>query len=97
MKARRQPIKSRSNRTSTIAMRTTHVEKDFLLKASELAGFSNLTNFILTAARKEAVHVLNDMHATHLSQRDWNKVVDLIENPPEPNEALKDLLAKREE
>lgn len=95
MKAPRQTPKDRTNRTSTIAMRTTDIEKDFLQKASELAGFSNLTNFILTVARREASHILNDTNTTYLSQRDWKKAADLIENPPEPNEKLKALLAKR--
>jgi len=89
-------MKAKPNRTSTIAMRTTNTEKDFLQKAAELAGFTNLTNFILTAARKEAMLVLNDTNTTFVSQRDWNKVAELLQNPPEPNDKLKALLAERE-
>ncbi len=89
-------MKSGSNRTSTIAMRATDTEKQFLQKASELAGFSNLTSFILTTARKEAIHILSDFNTTHVSERDWKFVVDLLENPPEPNEKLKALLKNRE-
>jgi uncharacterized protein (DUF1778 family) len=78
-------------RNVNINVRSTEEEKAMLLKAAELAGFSNLTNFIMTSARKEASRILSDIHTTYLSARDWEQVNDLINNPPPPNQKLKDL------
>lgn len=87
---------ARANRNSLINMRTTEIEKEFLQKAAEIAGYSNLTNFIMTAARKEAANVLNEVNTTYLSRKDWDKVVDLLNQPPEPNAYLKKLLDEKE-
>jgi len=83
-------------RNVNINMRTTDQEKIFLQKAAELAGFSNLTNFVMTAARREATRVLSDIHTSYVSPKDWEMINDLINNPPEPNEQLKKLLSDRE-
>ena len=76
-------------------MRTTPPEKTLLLKAAELAGFSNLTNFIMTAARREANKIISDTHATYVTNQDWALVNTLVANPPKPNKRLKQLLAKK--
>ncbi len=83
-------------RCININMRSTEQEKLLLQKAAELAGFSNLTNFIMTAARKEATRVLSDMHVSYIPARAWQEATTLIENPPEPNQALKKLLNKKD-
>lgn len=74
-------------------MRTTMQEKLFLQNAAELAGFSNLTNFIMTAARKEAIRILSDNNTTYTTAKDWDQINKLIANPPEPNKKLKKLLS----
>ena len=79
-------------RKSNITMRTTEKEKRYLQNAAELAGFSNLTNFIMTAARKEANRIMSDMNTTYVSAKDWDKINTLLENPPKPNESLVALL-----
>ena len=81
-------------RKGTINMRTTEQEKLFLQSAAELAGFSNLTNFVMTAARQEAARILSDSHTSYVSAKDWELVNNLIENPPKPNKPLKALLKK---
>lgn len=89
-------MNAKSVRTTNLNMRTTPQEKSFLQNAAELAGFSNLTNFIMTAARKEAIRILSDTNTTYLSANDWDQVSKLITNPPEPNQKLKDLLSRKE-
>ncbi len=84
---------SKSIRKTNINMRATEQEKLLLEKAANLAGFSNLTNFIMTAARKEAFRIINDINTIHLSSQDWDSVVNLLSNPPEPNQELKKLLS----
>jgi len=85
-----------SARNINLNMRTTKQEKLFLQQASVLAGFSNLTNFVMTAARKEAIRILNDVNTTYLSSQDWEMVNKLIASPPQPNEHLKELLSDEE-
>jgi len=84
-------------RKLNITMRTTDKEKHYLQSAAEIAGYSNLTNFIMTAARKEANRILSDMNTTYVSAKDWATVTELLENPPEPNQALIDLLSQDKE
>lgn len=90
-------MNSKSMRNTNLNMRTTPQEKVFLQNAAELAGFSNLTNFIMTAARKEAIRILSDTNATYVSARDWDQITNLIANPPEPNQKLMELLSNKEE
>lgn len=79
-------------RHSVINMRTTEDEKSLLQKAADFAGFSNLTNFIMTVARREAHRLLSDYHTTYLSAQDWEQVNQLMANPPKANAKLKKLL-----
>ena len=71
-------------------------EKALLEKAADLGGFSNLTNFVMTAARKEAMRILSDINSTYLSDRDWELVKQLLLNPPEPNSNLKKLFSGKD-
>ena len=82
-------------RNININMRATAQEKLFLQKAAELAGFTNLTNFILTIARKEATKILSDTSSTYLTAKDWELVNALIAHPEKPNKKLKALLTKK--
>lgn len=86
---------TRAIRSININMRTTSQEKFFLQKAAEIAGFSNLTNFIMTAARKEATRVLGDIHTTYLSSHDWETVKALLTAAPSPNKKLQQLLSRK--
>ena len=81
-------------RDATIYMRTTQHEKTFLKKAAETAGYSNLTNFIMTTLRREADRILMDRQTTYLSTTDWALVNELIKNPPEPNQNLVELMSE---
>ena len=83
-------------RKANITMRTTEKEKHYLQAAAEIAGYSNLTNFIMTTARREANRILSDINTTYVSARDWHTITDLLENPPEPNQALIDLLSRED-
>lgn len=83
-------------RNININMRATEQEKTFLQEAAELAGFSNLTNFIMTAARREANRILSDTHTLYVSLKDWESVNRMIAEPPEPNKELKKLLSDEE-
>ncbi len=75
-----------------IQLRASDEEKTLLKLASELAGFRNLTNFIMKTMINESRRVLKD-HCSHtLSARDSEIIINSLLNPPEPNEKLKKLL-----
>jgi len=86
---------NRALRTVTINMRTTVQEKSFLQNAAEIAGFSNLTNFVMTTVRREAQLLLKDKQSTYLEPEDWQLVNDLLANPPAPNQKLINLMNKK--
>ena len=47
-----------------------------------------VNQFLVQAALKEAQAVIEREEIIRLSPRDWNCLLDLIENPPEPNARL---------
>ena len=60
-----------------------------------LAAFSkrvSLSSYILSAAMEKAKNDLERERRIALSRSAWNQAMDLVDNPPEPNEALMRLL-----
>jgi uncharacterized protein (DUF1778 family) len=54
------------------------------------ATHRSLTDFATTALREAAQRALAEQEAhITLSQRDWERFIDLLDNPPAPNAALK--------
>ncbi len=75
-----------------IQLRASNEEKTLLKLASEVAGFRNLTNFIMNTMINESKRVLRE-HKNHiLSERDGEIILNSVINPPIPNEKLKKLL-----
>jgi uncharacterized protein (DUF1778 family) len=52
-----------------------------------------MTNFVAQAALREADAVIAEAQRMTLSERDHQKILDLIENPPPPNARLRAALA----
>ncbi|MGK7882884.1 MAG: DUF1778 domain-containing protein [Crocosphaera sp.] len=67
--------------------------KETLQKAADLTG-ATLNQFMVAAAVKEAQEVIKDEQVIHLSDVDADKIFSLIENPPVPNDHLKDAIAR---
>lgn len=59
-----------------------------LCRAAELTG-ATVNQFLVQAALKEAQEVIEREEVIRLSPRDWNWLLDLLENPPKPNARLK--------
>jgi len=57
----------------------------------EAAAMSNLTitQFMVATASERAAQVIEQHRRLVLSEDSWNRVMDAIDNPPEPNERLK--------
>ena len=73
-----------------IDLRTNSNQKTLLERAAELKHVS-LSSYVLTTALKQAQLDLEENEIIALSNRDRDLVMAALENPPEPNESLKDL------
>lgn len=76
-----------------INLRTTHETKTIIEQAAELMGTS-LSAFMLSHAYEAARRVINEQQLLVLSNRDRDAFVAALENPPKPNQALRDLLKR---
>lgn len=77
-----------------ISMETNSETKELLSMAAFLSGHKDLSSFILDTMQKEAQKIFDDKNKLVLSNRDRDLVLDLIDNPPEPNQKLIDILQK---
>jgi len=64
-----------------------------LCRAAELTG-ATVNQFLVQAALKEAHQVIEREKIIRLSLRDWNWLLDLMDNPPKPNAKLKAALMR---
>lgn len=71
-----------------IGARVPHDVYETLCRAAELSG-ATVNQFLVQAALKEAQAVIEREDVIRLSPRDWNWLLDLTENPSEPNAKLK--------
>ena len=71
-----------------IGARVPHEVYETLRRAAELSG-ATVNQFLVQSALKEAQAVIEREEVIRLSARDWNWLLDLMENPPKPNPKLK--------
>ena len=67
-------------------------QKARLLRAASLRN-TDLTDFVLRLALSEADAVIEEAERVDLSSRDYSRVMDLLENPPAPNDKLRSAAA----
>jgi uncharacterized protein (DUF1778 family) len=70
-----------------MSLRIRAAEKALLLRAVALKQ-TDLTEFVVTQAVAAAKGVIAEAEHVQLSERDSLRVLDLLENPPEPNARL---------
>jgi len=63
-------------------------QKARLLRAASLRN-TDLTDFVLRLALREADAVIDEAERVNVSRRDQARVMDLLENPPAPNDKLR--------
>ncbi len=76
-------------RDDRIEIRTTREEKRLLTAAAEHERL-DLTSFIMRTVLPAARQVVEKADRIVLSERDTKRVLDLLENPPPPTDALMD-------
>jgi len=59
-----------------------------LCRAAELTG-ATVNQFLVQSALKEAQSIIEREKTIHLSRRDCERLLDLLEKPPKPNARLK--------
>ena len=73
---------------SRVDLRVLDVQKSLLERAAEIKHLS-LSSYILSSSIKQAELDIAENEMLILSNRDRDLVMSALENPPEPNEALK--------
>ena len=76
-----------------IGARVPHEVYEMLCRAAELTG-ATVNQFLVQSALKEAQAVIEREEVIRLSPRDWNWLLDLLENPPPPNARLQTALER---
>ncbi len=74
-------------RSDRIELRATSEEKSLLARAAAYERL-DLTSFVMRAALPAAQRIVDRSERIALSERDTKRVLDLLENPPRPNEKL---------
>ncbi len=74
--------------TARIEMRCEEREKELLHRAAALKGMRT-TAFIREQALEQAQRVIDEAERIELNARSYRDVLDLLDNPPEPNDALR--------
>lgn len=63
-----------------------------LVRAAALRN-TDLTNFVTQSALREAEAVIHEAEVIKVSERNYMRILELLENPPKPNAKLKAALA----
>jgi uncharacterized protein (DUF1778 family) len=72
-----------------ITVRVTNRVRDTLEQAAQLLG-ATVNQFVVQSACAEARRVIERESAVRLSQKDAQKVLSLLYNPPKPNKRLQE-------
>lgn len=73
-------------------LKTTREAKELLGKAAILDGM-DLTSFVLGPAIERARKVISEHAIISLSKKGQLALVSVLDNPPQPNEAMKELMS----
>ena len=73
-----------------IDLRANSNQKSILERAAEINHVS-LSSYVLASSLKQAQLDISENELIVLSERDKNLIMSALDNPPEPNEALKGL------
>ena len=71
-----------------IGARVSHEVYKTLCRAAELSG-ATVNQFLVQSALKEALAIIEREEVILLSARDWDWLLDIMENPPTSNPKLK--------
>ena len=81
-------------RSSRLGLRATHEQEVVLRRAADVAHKS-LTDFILDSACLAAEQTLLDQRLFMVSGTQYQALMDLLEQPEQPNEGLRNLFSRK--
>lgn len=76
-------------KTARLDTRITEEQKRLYERAVALGNFASVTEFVTSAADKEAQHIIQHHKELILSEEDRKLFIETLINPPAPNKALK--------
>ena len=79
-----------------ITARVSEQVKDTLSSAAEIVG-ATLNQFLIQAALEKAENIIEKEKVIYLSKRDAEVFFSSLDNPPKPNEKLKNAFANYKE
>ena len=85
---------STTTRSSRLGLRATHEQEVVLRRAADVAHKS-LTDFILDSACLAAEQTLLDQRLFMVSGTQYQALMDLLEQPEQPNEGLRNLFSRK--
>jgi uncharacterized protein (DUF1778 family) len=75
-----------------MSLRIAAAAKAKLVRAAALRN-TDLTNFVTQSALREADAVIEEAEAIKVSERDYMRILELLENPPKSNAKLRAAVA----
>lgn len=84
------------NKNARVDVRIKSEHKEMIEKAAHLSGL-NVSDFIVSTSVAAAAKVLDRQNKITLSERDWERFIELIEADSEPTDAAKKAAARYNE
>lgn len=86
-------MSSAALKNARMELKTTNNMKEMLKTAAALSG-QDLTSFVLASAEEHAKTVLSDYQSLSLSREEQADFMQVLANPSEPTQALRDLISE---
>jgi len=80
-----------ASKPARIELKTSPQVKSELERAAAISGIS-LTAFVIQQASEAARRISEEADTVRLNQEAWSKLNEVIDNPPEPTDALRELM-----
>ncbi|MDX8440497.1 DUF1778 domain-containing protein [Mesorhizobium australafricanum] len=84
--------KPASEKSERFNIRIRPAQKAMIARAAALSN-KDMTDFILDKVLPEAEAVIKAVEKIEVSERDFKRILDLLEHPPKPNEKLRAAIA----
>jgi len=81
-------VKMPALKKQRIDLRLTDEDKDLIEEAAAMTN-QTITQFMVNSASERAAEVIEQHRRLILNEDSWKRVMDALDNPPEPNERLK--------
>jgi uncharacterized protein (DUF1778 family) len=88
------PAEPRVRRDTNINLRLPVQTKELIDAAASAVGQTR-TEFVISSAKNHAIDVLLDQRFFPLGEKESAVFLDILNNPPEPNEALRELMKRK--